>query len=94
MRALIEWLPKERGGRNLPPPGPKYFGVAKFQNDADTWSEQAWSIEIEFSNKELYNKHEGVVKFLVSDAPHHLLEKGVKFELFEGANPIASIQVL
>jgi translation elongation factor EF-Tu-like GTPase len=95
MRALIKWLSKESGGRTTPAIGPKYFGVAKFKtDDINYWKKKAWSVELEFSNKEQRVIHEANIRFLVAEAPHNLLEKGIEFELLEGEKSVCSVRII
>lgn len=95
VRARINWIPAELGGREKPPPGPQYSTVVRFADEAAKWPSVAWSLVVELQTK----AHEplewiGTVKFLVPDAPAQLLYPGSRFELFEGHRAVAKGEVL
>src|SRR5687768_4275252 len=46
--ATIQWIKAEEGGRQLPPPGPKYSTVARFEIQKEIWPREAWSLVVEF----------------------------------------------
>lgn len=95
VRTKINWLPPEAGGRQKPPAGPRYSTVAKFTDEEAEQSDQAWSIVIEFSEKpDESGCSEGELRFLVSDAPVHLLYPGNHFSLFEGQRLVATGEVI
>jgi hypothetical protein len=94
-KAKIFWLPEIEGGRKSPPPGPQYITVARFADDKDNWPDEAWSLIIEFD--ELSEERPCMiteVRFLVEDAPSHLLYPGSKFELYEGRKLVAKGEVI
>ncbi|MBB3410216.1 hypothetical protein FHT87_004148 [Rhizobium sp. BK316] len=66
----------------------RYVAPAKFGADPD-WPQTAWSIVLEFS--ELSH---GTARFLVDDAPHHLLQRGATFEMYDGRKLSAKVRVL
>lgn len=95
VKAKISWVSREKGGRNSPPPGPRFVTVCRFEEDKDSYPKEAWSLVLEFSN--LLGGSLDVtadVSFLVDDAPHQLLHSGSKFELFEGRQLIAKGEVI
>ena len=88
--AILTWLKLEEGGRQSPPPGPKYSTVARFEDQKTDWRKEAWSLVIEFNNPpNAQLTHEVQVGFLADDAPKELLNPGSKFELMEGAKTVA-----
>jgi hypothetical protein len=95
MKAKVDWVPIEEGGRQSPPSGPRYITVARFEDDKDKYPEEAWSLVLEFSDSA--NDPRSVVadvKFLAEGAPVELLHEGSKFELYEGHRLVATGKVL
>jgi hypothetical protein len=89
VQAHLKWHNIEDGGRQSPPPGPRYSTVARFENAKESWTKEAWSVVVEFF--ELPDSalcHRVSVKFL-ADGPEELLEPGSVFELMEGRQPVA-----
>ena len=95
VKARIRWIPAAAGGRPSPPTGPRYSTVARFEADAASWPERAWSIVAEFHGPPdetlctIAN-----VQFLIPEAPTHLLRPGGQFELYEGRRLVARGEVL
>ncbi len=92
VKARICWVPE---GRESPPTGPRYSTVARFKEDENDWLKQAWSLVLEFHSP----PDESLcviadVRFLVEDAPVHLLRRGSVFELFEGRKLVARGEVI
>jgi hypothetical protein len=98
VKARIEWLLPEEGGRKRPPVGPKYSTVVHFEDDTTDWPEVAWSLVVDFNEPQ--NRSPDVVAniwFLAHDnpnAPNHLLRTGSRFQLFEGSQVVAKGEVL
>ena len=93
-RALISWLPREKGGRERLPAGPQYSTVARFEDDP-RWPREAWSVVVEFERN--FNGGRctlASVRFLSASGPGELLEQGNRFELLEGGNRVAKGVVL
>jgi len=87
--AYLKWGNPEEGGRQLPPLGPTYSTVARFESQKELWSKEAWSLVIEFiepPNNALC--HRVRVNFL-AEGPEELLQPGSVFELMEGRKPVA-----
>jgi hypothetical protein len=92
MRAVIDWIPREQGGRREPPSGfgaRSYSTVVRFTDEP--WpAPLAWSMVV----KMLESIDEGYrwladVDFLVDAAPHDSLHEGREFELYEGKKCVA-----
>jgi len=92
VKVNVTWLGKRAG---LIPAGTRYSTVAKFAEDENSWTKEAWSILIEFdrSPAEQGNPSEGIARFLVDDAPHQRLVPGVTFELYEGQSKVAKVEI-
>jgi hypothetical protein len=96
-RAIIDWIPKEEGGRSQPPSGvgsPPYSTVIRFVEDP--WpSPVAWSLVV---NKDEKLSEQGRwladVHFLFEEAPHDALRDGREFELYEGNKCVARGRIL
>jgi hypothetical protein len=92
MRAVIEWIAKEEGGRREPPSGDAptpYTSVVRFTDEPwpahDAWSlivkkVRDWSPPIRWLAE---------VSFLVEEAPVDSLREGREFELYEGKKCVA-----
>jgi hypothetical protein len=93
-RALISWIPADQGGRQAPPAGPRYVTVARFEED-EQWPDRAWSLVIEFVKTVDRGRYTlASVRFLAEEAPSHLLHRGSRFTLMEGARRVAKGVVL
>ena len=94
MFAVIRWIPKDQGGRIVPPQGtgtPPYATLLNFTDNGETWpSDESWSLVVEKQSAGAV-KLEWIahVHFLASEAPHHLLRAGRTFDLFEGKKCVA-----
>jgi hypothetical protein len=95
MKSKICWVKKEAGGRDSPPPGPRYSTVARFEEEKNKWPDEAWSLVIEFNDP----PDESLcviadVSLLNPDGPIRLLHPGSVFELYEGRRLVARGEVL
>lgn len=94
-RAKIDWVPATQGGRQSPPPGPRYITVARFQEAWNDWPREAWSLIVEFeSGSDDPLSTLAKVRFLAPNGPEHLLHPGSLFELYEGRQLVAKAQVV
>jgi hypothetical protein len=99
MRALVEWIPKEQGGRSLLPAGvgsPPYATVVRFVDDREPWPPPvAWSLVVE-KDEMLSEPYRWIanVHFSMNDAPHDSLRHGRAFELYEGNKLVARGTIL
>ena len=88
--AKLQWMCPEKSGRQAPPLGPRYSTVARFKQQHDTWSEEAWSLVVEWSESpDVSLVHHVNVRFLMENAPEDLLVSGNSFELMEGERVVA-----
>ncbi len=95
VEAKLEWIRPEEGGRSMPPPGPKYSTVARFECQKEHWLKEAWSLVVEFIEQpDCSFSHRVKVSFLSEEAPAGLLAKGSIFELMEGSHAVARGTVL
>jgi len=95
VKCRVCWVRKEAGGRESPPPGPRYSTAARFEELYDRWPEEAWSVILEFSG----SPDESLcviadVSLLNPDGPATLLLPGSNFELYEGYKLVATGEVL
>lgn len=89
MEAYLQWRKLDEGGRQSPPPGPKYSTVARFESQKESWLKEAWSLVIEFAETpDASLSHRVRVSFL-ADGPEELLRPGSVFELMEGHQSVA-----
>ena len=76
------------------PSGSSYSTVAKFPEDADTWSSDAWSVVLDFpSGSAQVRSFVATVRFLAPNAPWGRLKAGCVFELYEGSKLTATATV-
>ena len=95
MKARIEWLTEEQGGRPDLPKGPRYVTVARFYDEIEKYPKEAWSLVLEFTRTISRSLTEVAdVSFLVDEAPKHLLHEGSGFDLFEGRKLVARGKVI
>jgi hypothetical protein len=95
VRAELQWLRPEEGGRSAPPPGPTYTAVARLEALADSWPGEAWSIVAEWHKPpDEHLRTRANMRFLLKSGPEHLLAPGSNFELYEGRRLVARGRVL
>ncbi len=95
IKAKIYWVSADAGGRKLPPSGPRYSTVARFEEEAPHGESVAWGIIAEFDeppNASLETMAN--IRFFVPPGPIHLLHAGSRFELYEGHRVVARGEVL
>ena len=95
VKSRVCWINKEGGGRESPPPGPRYSTAARFEDEKDKWPHEVWSLVLEFSgppDDSLCMIAD--VSLLNPEAPARLLHQGCVFELFEGDRLVARGEVL
>jgi len=91
---MISWISPDDGGRKVPPSGPSYTTVARFEED-ERWNESAWSLVVNFEKRFKDPRLLlASIRFLADEAPHDLLHHGSRFELFEGRKRVAKGIVL
>jgi hypothetical protein len=95
VKARVCWVAKESGGRESPPPGPRYSTAARFEEEKDKWPHEAWSLVLEFSGPP-DESHCVIadVRLLNPAGPAQLLRTGSVFELYEGRQLVARGEVL
>ena len=95
VKSKICWVPKEAGGRESPPAGPRYSTAARFEEEKHKWPHEAWSLILEFSGSpDESNCTIADVSLLNPEGPTRLLHPGSVFELFEGNRLVARGEVL
>jgi hypothetical protein len=94
-RAIIEWIPTELGGRKKLPPGePPLWTVLRFCSEPwpapEAWSAGVRKIQI------LDSPYKWLVEIIyrVPEAPHHMLQPDVEFELYEGKKLVARGKII
>lgn len=93
--AKICWLQSEDSGRERPFIGEQYIAVARFEKEKSKWPGEAWSLVVEFNEPSPTGEcATAKIHFLAPSAPAYLLNKGDKFELFEGSKCVAEGEVL
>ena len=94
--AKVYWVPPEKGGRMALPAGKQYTTVSCFKEDAESWSQEAWSIVLEFEEPPSEQGSPSVAwaRFLVDSAPVDRLKPGCAFDLYEGIKRVASVEII
>lgn len=94
VQAHLKWITPEEGGRQSPPPGPRYTTVARFESQKESWLREAWSLVVEFVEPpDRTLCHRVHVSFL-AEGPEDLLQPGCEFELMEGRQSVAKGTVI
>ena len=95
VRARIVWVPAASGGRQALPPGPIYSTVSRFVEQGARWTEESWSLVVQFSEgRPTAAETFASVQFLSPQAPHEWLHPGSRFELLEGRRVVAYGEVV
>jgi len=90
IKAMLSWVPFEKGGRKLRPSGPTYSTLVRFDED-DSWPAETWSLRMEFIRSYADGKYVYArVSFVSPDAPQGLLHEGSRFQLYEGRRLVAT----
>jgi hypothetical protein len=95
-RAKVRWLSFEEGGRTKPPTGPRYSSTARFEkqrpkaNQSDAAPAEPWGLVLYIGN----DPGDVVVSPLVAEVPSDLLQRGSRFELFEGEVKVGEGEIL
>ncbi len=66
----------------------RYIAPARLEADTNP-ADESWSVVLEFEELD-----RGTARFLVDEAPHHLLKSGVTFEMYAGRSLAATVTVL
>lgn len=80
VRAKITWT-------RAPPTREVYFAPVHFDGDP-TWPNEAWSLVVKQPSEDDPGTYP--IRFLVPEAPHHLLKRGARFTLYEGPRAVAT----
>src|SRR5947208_14518577 len=88
-KAIVDWIPKELGGRSKPPEGAgerPYATVVHFPATGQPAPPQnGWTLVVrKIGVSESPFTWLVEVSYLFDDAPHHLLLENKEFELYEG----------
>ena len=96
VQAKIQWLRKQDGGREPPPPIDAFYAtLSRFDALKDEWPHRSWSLVVDFLqpfDETLSTIAE--VTFLSPKAPFELLQAGNTFDLFAGMRLVAHGSVL
>ena len=95
--AIVRWLPATVRGRRDLPATLRYVGISRFPEDGDRWPDGAWSVELRFDEpppEQGTQESSARVRFLVDEAPHNRLHRGAVFNLYEGPQRVADIEVV
>jgi len=91
VKSKIKWHASKICGRQKLPAGPRYSTAARFDDDIESWPNQAWSVVLEFLEPPSFDQEACAhISFLMPEAPLHLLDIGSRFDLMEGGRVVAS----
>jgi hypothetical protein len=94
--AKVFWVPAAQGGRSHLPKGLEYSTVSKWPDQTDEeWLRSAWSVVLKFEESPAKQGSPSSARlgFLADDAPAEWLQPGRKFELYEGRQKVADVQI-
>lgn len=94
-KAKVSWLSEAFGGRKALPPVGQYITLSRFSADT-SWPDGAWSVVLEFEPPASVqgSPSRATVRFLVEAAPVERLMPGAIFELYEGLQKVATVEVI
>jgi hypothetical protein len=93
VNVLVNWS-SQKMAKNLPTGG-VYSTVARFEEDAPTWPNNAWSIVLEFPEGVAQSaSFRATARFLSDEGPIARLRPEVEFEMLEGRTIAAKVRVL
>ena len=88
VKILLRWLVSAPPGQS--PRGRRFSRPARFENQGDDWTQNAWSLVINSEGvPDAKGEQSATAKFLVADAPHDWLSAGKRFTLYEGKLALA-----
>ncbi len=92
--AMISWVSADNGGPPAAARRPVLFDRCAFGRGRKG-AQKSWTLVVDFEKHFKGSRLTlAKVRFLVKDAPHHLLHGGSRFELFEGPRRVAKGIVL
>ena len=97
MQAVLDWIPREQGGRREPPSGlgPQPYSTVMRFTDEPWPAPLAWSMVVKMVKAiDGGNRWLADVNFLFDEAPRESLHAGRKFELYEGKQCVARGRIL
>lgn len=91
----FDWLHPSQGGRKELPQGAHFVAVGKFpQQSYKEWLNNAWSIHIDWLDKDHPGSWYGLAQFAAPESPNDWLTPGSAIEIFEGPKKIAQVSIL
>lgn len=87
----VHWSEEKRN--RLPTSG-QYIGVARFAQDRANWPSSAWSVVLDIHGDPGAQPCMADARFLAAEAPQERLRPGACFELLEGHQVTAIVEVV
>jgi hypothetical protein len=87
----VFWSDEKR--QSLPTSG-QYVTAARFAEDGDAWGANAWSIVLQIRGDVSAQPCRADARFLSPEAPQDRFRPGVRFELLEGNQVTAIVEVI
>lgn len=93
VKAVIEWIRKEHGGRSkVPPVGTRYCPIINILNETEEGF--SWSADITIEQYVTQYSCYVSLKYLSEQAPYNKLKNGEEFELYEGERLVAKGKII
>lgn len=82
VRIQLRWLVTVPRGQS--PRGSSFSRPARFENQGNDWTHNAWSLDIKVEGvPDANGQQSATAKFVATDAPHDWLSVGKRFTLYE-----------
>lgn len=94
VKVKLHWMSASEGGRLEPPGGKRYSTVARFNDIAEKWPKEAWSIVLEFTTGVGRYMEAKMWLLMGEEGPEEILHLGSQFDLFEGHKLVAHGEVI
>lgn len=95
-KARVTWVQSSEGGRASLPENQRYVTIAKFAEDGAGWPDGAWSVVLDFAVPPLVqgSPSVGEASFLMENAPQQRIQRGRRFDLYEGLKKVAVVELI
>jgi len=91
----VDWLHPSQGGRQALPEENHFIAVGKFPHQSyQDWLKNAWSIKLDWLDKDNPGSWYGLAHFLSADGPTEWLMPGGYFDICEGPKKVALVSVV
>lgn len=94
--AIVTWLATGPSGALHLPDSLQVIGIGRFADDGPEWPDGSWRVVCRFDTppSEHGSPIQARVHFLMDQAPHERIAPGVRFDVCEGRQVVAAVEVL